>query len=367
MIGRIPCAYNRRVPIWARLVVAAAALRVAVATAFYLAGIYNPGLDAPLARPLRRPDGQLRRAWPAADCRRPNDVRAAWLGGILLLLAVPLTSRFLSQTPFAFGNLPDARAGRRVPAGVPLAVRVEFPSRLEGPHRHDRRAAAAVRRASALPPSPSTSPSRIWPWTSAAPRLARSWLATGAAPASVYWPGLLLLSALARACPRCSGWPHGRRRPPSRSHFPLGGLAARFHAAVRRDARSKSCGLPTRHLSTGPRSNLGWRSLLFGPLALIPFITAYSVCLRPDRRDAPHHPRGDSARPGEVHHRRGHSRPVRGARRSTSFQYRTDPLIDVAVGRRPWCSLQPYRRDPLAPFQATDPPRDRSPLLPRGV
>ena len=92
-------------PVWARLVVAASALRVAVALAFWLAGIYNAGLAAPLAPAVY---AALIVSFGALGLllfvAARNDVRAAWLGGVLLLIAVPLTSRFLSQTEFALGT-----------------------------------------------------------------------------------------------------------------------------------------------------------------------------------------------------------------------------------------------------------------------
>src|SRR5262249_56627073 len=91
--------YNSHVPIWARLITAVAALRVSTALVLYLGG-HSPLTALPLP------------AWAYAafafvftavgsllviGSRR--DPRAAWLGGVFLLLTTPVTPTVLAAFP----------------------------------------------------------------------------------------------------------------------------------------------------------------------------------------------------------------------------------------------------------------------------
>jgi hypothetical protein len=267
-------AYNRPVPIWARLVVGVAALRVAAAMAFYLAGIYNAGIDAPLPPVayalLSLSFGALGLLLVVAN---RNDVRAAWLGGVLLMLAVPLTSRFLSQTPLALGTLlTRVEVGAFLPAFLWMFAS-EFPSRLEGRGGLIARAAAGGAALFSVVAFAINLSIALWPLDSSGDW--RSGLATGQGSPSGYWPALFLLSMAAAAALlvrmlRSSGDDRHRVRIfvgglllgllPLSIEITVEEMWPAYRAFVERPA-------------VEPWVALG----LFGPLALIPFITAYSV------------------------------------------------------------------------------------------
>lgn len=261
-------------PIWARFVVGVAAVRVAAAMAFYLAGIYNAGIDAPLPpvayAVLSVSFGALGFLLVVAN---RNDVRAGWLGGVLLMLAVPLTSRFLSQTPLALGTLlTRVEIGAFLPAFLWMFAS-EFPSRLEGRGGLIARAAAGGAAIFSVVAFAINLSLAFWPLETSAKW--RWWLATGQDSSSRYWPALFLLSMAAAAVllmRMLRSGPDDRHRV----RIFLGGLLlgllplsieitveetwSAYRAFVHRPA-------------VEPWIALG----LFGPLALIPFITAYSV------------------------------------------------------------------------------------------
>ncbi|HEU4892275.1 MAG TPA: serine/threonine-protein kinase [Vicinamibacterales bacterium] len=262
-------------PIWARCVVTAAALRVACAIAFYLAGIYNVDVAAPLPvaayAVLMITLSGLGLLLVVTNQR---DVRAAWLGGVLLLLAVPLTSRFLSQTAFAIGTfLARVQAGAFLPAFL-WRFASEFPSRLDGRLGRFARAAAAIAAWFGGVAFAVNLSIAIWPLD--APLFAwREWLATGKVPASVYWPLLFLLSAGAALAllfrmVRTAGDDRLRVRifvsglvlglMPLFVEITLEELWPAYEVFVHRPAVES------------------WVAVMvFVPLALIPFVTAYSV------------------------------------------------------------------------------------------
>jgi hypothetical protein len=88
------------VPIWARVVIAVAACRVLISSALYLSGqlAYRNELPLPLGvyATLTAAFGVLGLTLVAANRR---DVRAAWLGGVFILGAVPLSAPFLAGRP----------------------------------------------------------------------------------------------------------------------------------------------------------------------------------------------------------------------------------------------------------------------------
>ena len=274
-VGCVPPAYNRRVPIWARLVVAAAALRGAAAMAFYLAGIYNTAIDAPLpaivyaALVLSFSSLGLLLVFSAR-----NDVRAAWLGGVLLLLATPMTSRFLSQTPYELGTfLTRVQAGAFLPAFLWRFVS-EFPSRL--PARAGRlagRVAAAFTAFGAAAFAVNLSIA-IWPMPPSAPGW-RTWLATGVSSPSAYWPILTLASAAAGAVLAVRMF---RSTGDDRTRVGIfaGGLTLGFaplFVEIAVEELWTAYGEFIHRPSVEP-----WAAVIFFvPLALVPFITAYSV------------------------------------------------------------------------------------------
>ncbi len=89
-------------PIWARLVVAIAALRVAIAAVLFLSGSHARTLGPPLPwavyMTLAACFGLTGVALIAVN---KHDARAAWLGGALVLVAAPLTSPFFADRPVA--------------------------------------------------------------------------------------------------------------------------------------------------------------------------------------------------------------------------------------------------------------------------
>lgn len=129
----MPC-HNPPVPVWAQLVAAAAALRVAVGLAFYLSGLVDLTGRSPIpvwAYAL------LSASFAAVGggllIGNKRDARAAWLGGVLVLLAVPLSERLISQD-FAptYTWIARLRPHTFLPAFLWYFV-VTFPSSLQRP------------------------------------------------------------------------------------------------------------------------------------------------------------------------------------------------------------------------------------------
>jgi hypothetical protein len=263
------------VPIWARLVVAAAALRGAAAVAFYLAGIYNAAIDAPLpaivyaALVVSFSSLGLLLVFSAR-----NDVRAKWLGGVLLLLAAPMTSRFLSQTPYALGTfLTRVQAGAFLPAFLWRFVS-EFPSPL--PSRFGRIAGAAAAASAAFGAAAFAVNLSIAIWPMQPPVAGwRSWLATGVSSPSVYWPVLLLASAAAGVALIVRMF-RSRGTDRIRVRIFAAGLSFGFaplFVEIAIEELWQAYGEFVHRPSIEP-----WAAVvLFVPLALVPFITAYSV------------------------------------------------------------------------------------------
>ncbi len=126
-------AYNPPVPIWARVVTASAALRVAVALVLYLSGSHAR-VDAP-------PLPWLTYVMLAAcfgvmgvslTLVNRHDIRGAWLGGTFVLVAAPLTSPFFAGRPmWELGWLWFVRPDALLPAFL-WRFATEFPSPLVG-------------------------------------------------------------------------------------------------------------------------------------------------------------------------------------------------------------------------------------------
>ena len=243
--------------------------------AFYFAGIYNAAIDAPLpaivyaALVLSFSSLGLILVFSAR-----NDVRAAWLGGVLLLLAAPMTSRFLSQTHYDLGTfLTRVQAGAFLPAFLWQFVSV-FPSPLAargGRVARGAAAAAALFGAAACAVNLSIA---IWPLPPVSPGW-RSWLATGVSSPSVYWPVLLLTSAaagIALAVRMFRSTGDDRRRV----RIFAGGLSLGFaplFVEIAIEELWSAYGEFVHRPAVEP-----WAAvILFVPLALVPFVTAYSV------------------------------------------------------------------------------------------
>ncbi len=268
-------AYNHRVPIWGRLVVAAAALRVAVAIVFYLAAIYNPAIEAPLpAAAYAALVVSFASLGALLVFASRNDIRASWLGGVLLLLAVPMTSRLLSQTQFPLGTfLTRFQAGAFLPAFL-WRFACEFPSPLAGRARTAAGIASAASVVFGVAAFAMNLSIGIWPPSSSGLGW-RSWLATGPENPSLYWPVLFLASAAAAAALvvrmfRSTGDDRTRVR------IFVSGLAVGFFPLFIGIAIEELW--PAYEEFVHRPSVEPWVAvLLFGPLALVPLITAYSV------------------------------------------------------------------------------------------
>ena len=88
-------------PIWARLIVAIASARVAVGLVLFLAGQVNTAKPSPIplwAYALLSATFALVGGGLVVGNKR--DARATWLGGLLVLLAVPLSQRLLALDPW---------------------------------------------------------------------------------------------------------------------------------------------------------------------------------------------------------------------------------------------------------------------------
>jgi hypothetical protein len=253
----------------------AAALRVAVAIAFYFGGVYNSAVEAPLPAAVY---AALVLSFAALGAllvvASRNDVRAAWLGGVLLLLAVPMTTRFLSQTGFALGSfLARLQPGAFLPAFLFRFV-CEFPSRLQARARAAVRLLEPVSAAFGAAAFAINLSIGIWPASSSELGW-RRWLATGQSSPSLYWPTLFLLSAAAAVALvvrmlRSAGDDRTRVR------IFVGGLALGLMPLFVGIALEQLW--PSYEALVHTPGVESWVAvILFGPLALVPFITTYSV------------------------------------------------------------------------------------------
>lgn len=85
-------------PAWARLIALFAALRVGAGLAFYLSGHVAPGGETPLPLGVYALLGfSFALVGGGLIVGNDRDARAAWLGGVLVLLAVPMTQRLVAQ------------------------------------------------------------------------------------------------------------------------------------------------------------------------------------------------------------------------------------------------------------------------------
>ena len=263
-------------PVWARLVVIAAVTRVVAAIVFYLSHSYNIGLDAPLPAEAY---AALVVSFSAVGLfliatARTDDDRAAWLGGVLLLLAVPLTSRFVSQTPFALGTFVDRLAvGAFLPAFLWRFV-TRFPSTLKVPFKRLADAVSWLAIAFGVAAVATNLSIAIWPaqpgelgW--------RSWLATGQDVPTAYWRLLFLFSLMAAAALVVRMLrSHGEDR--TRVRIFVTGLAFGFLPLFLEIVVEELW--PAYKALVHSPSVEPWMAIpLFGPLAIVPFITAYSV------------------------------------------------------------------------------------------
>jgi serine/threonine-protein kinase len=261
-------------PAWARLVTAVAVLRVAAALALYLSGQVDTAVPSPIPAwayaVIAFSFGTVGAALVLANRK---DVRAAWLGGVLLLIASPLCSRLLSPAytpvaPWVAHVHPDAFL-----AAFAWRFLMEFPSALGPPFR---RAAGAVAAAAILVGAVAAAVNlsiAIWPMVSTVEW--RTLLAASLEGRSWYWPAVFVPSAaafvglLARMTPS-SGADLFRVR------VFVGGLAAGL-LPVFVEVATEEAWPWYKGLVHQPAVEPWVGLVLFAPFATVPFLTAYSV------------------------------------------------------------------------------------------
>lgn len=256
-------------PLWARLVTWAAALRIAVALGMYLSGSAVTPENAPVPLGVY---AALCAAFSfvgiALVLSNRSDVRAAWLGGVLLLLAVPLTSALLSRIPVDLVR-PDIFA----PAFLWFFV-TEFPSRLGARTLTAARAAGVVCAAIAFVIAVANVSIMFEPLSEAGDW--RRVVAIGArSPRSRYWMFFVVGAAAAFAA-LVARMIRSRGSDRFRSRVFVTGLLIGITPLLLQVLAEQSYP-PFGQWSHSPNIEPWVASVLFGALATIPFMTAYSV------------------------------------------------------------------------------------------
>ena len=262
-------------PAWARLVAVVAAVRVAIALALYLSGQTAPPQPSPIPlvayAGLSLTFGALGALLVAAN---RNDVRAAWLGGALLLIAVPMTTLLLAWSSVPIGPWLDrVRPDAFLPAFLWFFV-IEFPSRLAPAARRAATIVAIGATAIGLAAFAINLSIAIWPaqgetlgW--------RSLLASGRVSGSLYWLAVFLPSAAAFVAllARMVAASGADRR---QLQIFIGGIVAGLLPLVLNVLVEESW--PAFKTLVHSPAVEPWMGLvLFGALATVPCVTAYSV------------------------------------------------------------------------------------------
>src|SRR5688572_19768700 len=256
-------------PLWARLVTWAAALRIAVALGMYLSGSAVTPENAPVPLGVY---AALCTAFSfvgiALVLSNRSDVRAAWLGGVLLLLAVPLTSALLSRIPVDLVR-PDIFA----PAFLWFFV-TEFPSRLSARTLTAARAAGVVCAAIAFVIAVANVSIMFEPLSAAGDW--RRVVAIGAgSPGSRYWMFFVVAAAAAFAA-LVARMIRSLGSDRFRSRVFVTGLLIGITPLLLQVLAEQSYP-PFGQWSHRPNIEPWVASVLFGAFATIPFMTAYSV------------------------------------------------------------------------------------------
>ena len=268
--------YNPRVPPWARLVTALAAVRVATAFALYLSGQVDTSAHAPI--PVWAYFG-LSFAFAALGVMlvvaNRNDVRAEWLGGALLLIAAPLTGQLLSNARLIIGPwLNDyVRPDALLPAFLWHFVTV-FPSPLRGSTASAAKLMASIVTLTGAITAGVNLSLTLWPPGSGDPGM-RTLLVAGATPGSVYWLVLFVpcVAAFLAMLVRLAASSGADR---IRTQVFIGGLAGGtlpIFVEVVVEGVSPSYRALVHSPAIEPWAGL----FLFGALATVPLVTSYSV------------------------------------------------------------------------------------------
>ena len=261
-------------PRWARLVSAIAAIRVAAVLILYLSGQLAPAANVPI--PLWAYAG-LSLTFGALGATllmgNRDDVRAAWLGGVLLLIAVPFTGRILILSTLPVRAWIDPiRPDAFLPAFL-WRFLIEFPFELPPRPRRAARAVAACALTFGLVAAVANLSLIAWPMEEAGDW--RALVATGGYGGSFYWLALFLPSAAAFvALLGRMATSTGEDR--SRLRIFIGGLVGGMLPLIGEVVVEESW--PAYKAMVHSSSIESWVGLvLFGALAAVPFVTAYSV------------------------------------------------------------------------------------------
>lgn len=262
----------RRVPVWARLVALVAAVLVVLGLSA-VSGLASPG-SALLPLWVH---GLLSASFAAVGSllivANRNDVRASWLGGVLLLIGFQAVGPFIRPQYPMMALLTGVRPDAFLPAFVWWFVG-EFPSPLAG---WSRRISLAIAYASTAVGAAACAVNfSIAHWPAGATGLGwRALFAASRTPGSAYWAVLFALCALAflvllaRAIAASSA-DRFRTRV-----FAIGlamGVLPFFLEVVLEEASPSF-----KALAHAPGIEPWVALMLFGPLATVPFTTAYSV------------------------------------------------------------------------------------------
>lgn len=262
-------------PVWALVVAAVAALRIAAALALYLSGATVTAIPTPI--PLVAYAG-LSLTFSALGTllvvANRNDIRAAWFGGVLLLLAVQMTTPLLAPSSVPIGRWIDRiRPDALLPAFLWFFL-IEFPSRLAPAARRAARVVAVGAAAMGLAALAINLSLLIWPADGLTVEW-RSLLTSGRAPGSIYWLAVFLPSAAAFVAllGRMAATSGADRR---RLQIFIGGTVAGLLPLVLGVLIEESW--PAFKTWVHTPAVEPWMGLvLFGALATVPFVTTYSV------------------------------------------------------------------------------------------
>jgi GAF domain-containing protein len=274
MAGILPAPIIRVVPKWARLITAGASIRVATAMVLYLSGSYSlvdpPPLPWGLYAALAIVFGAIGVALTVVN---KHDARAAWLGGMFVLVAAALTAPFFKDRPIdEFGWLWFFQPEALLPAFL-WRFGSEFPSPLVGRSAQVFRAVARTAVVAGSLIALANLLFIFWPETvrGVLGLLLRPPLTTRD---SLYYPVLYGLEAASFGA---LIWRASRGRPDERRRlmlFAIGIAAGSAPLVIQVLLES----IPSYYAFThSPQRERYVGALLFGALACIPFITAYSV------------------------------------------------------------------------------------------
>jgi GAF domain-containing protein len=262
------------VPVWARLITLVAALRVAAALVLYLSGLVTPTTAAPIPlwiyAGLAAVFGALGSMLVTTNRRDP---RAAWLGGIFLLLATPISPPVLGESPFTAWMV-FLRLESLLPVFMWRFV-AEFPSPVRPPWKLPADVAAAVSLVIGVACA-AVNLSYIWmpsneiasDWriiVTAGPRLSQSY----------YWVLILGLDGLATVYLLLRAWASQGEDRTRVGIFAIGLTAGAtpFILQVLLEQMFPAYRAFAHSVAIEP-----WvASVVFGSLALVPLVTTYSV------------------------------------------------------------------------------------------